>query len=453
MNNFGGTKLTPDEFGIALRQGRGTALMHVLSHGLEKIESLVLDACLENQAFDVQCEDHRAEWLYRMFKGAPEYGNFRRRIIAELYDMAETSSAEQLCELAALMARDGDDEAGQALRSFVWAQDFQDQESVFAVCGCHAIVSIDGLPALIEIARRYGRILQDDPTTFVEPLDVLIDGTNAYEVAFAELSLQVEGDAAIAAYVERERQERDRLLARDLESPEEKSARHERHRAEILEKFPLEQVLAAATEHDVARLKFYRFGRWCSEGDRSIVLQRLAIETDIETCLRLLWVLRHAAPPFIPERLWVLAMHDDVRIRDAALTALAHSDDPAVGEFGRKYLTQATFSAEDAAAIELFSRHYKPGDEQLIMNALSRLHPDDMDAHDVGMSIRVFARDNHAPSTAGILKWLYDTNPCTLCRADAVRLLVEEGCLSPAIALECRFDASSEIRDLVSTGP
>jgi len=451
MNNPGQTKLTPDEFRTALRQGRGTALMHVLSHGLEHIASFVLDACLEEQAFDLQCEDLRAGWLYRMFKGAPEHGVFRRRIIAELYDMAESSSAEQLCELAALMARDGDHEAAQALRSFVWAQDFESDGSMVSARGCHAIVSVDGLPALLDIARRYGRILQEDQDVFVDSLEALVDGAEAYERALAELNLRAKDDPAISAYVERERRERDTALAIDRESPEETSARRELYRAETLEKFPLEAVFAAAMRHETARFKFHQFGRWCSEGDLAAVLERLAVESDRETCLRLLWIFRNAAPPFIPERLWVLAMHDDVRIRDAALTALAHSDDPAVGAFGRKYLAQRTFSADDAAAIELFARHYQPGDETLIMDALGRLRPDEAEAHDVGMSIRRFAEDNHGPSIAPILHWLYETNPCTLCRAGAVRLLVDAGCLSSAVAQECQFDASGEIQDLVKT--
>jgi len=49
MNNPGQTKLTPDEFRTALRQGRGTALMHVLSHGLEHIASFEPDAKIIGQ--------------------------------------------------------------------------------------------------------------------------------------------------------------------------------------------------------------------------------------------------------------------------------------------------------------------------------------------------------------------------------------------------------------------
>jgi hypothetical protein len=442
-------KLNTGEFSKALCEGRGAALMHVMEHGLEGIEDLVLAACLEEQAYDAQCEGHRALWLYRMFKDAPEYAFFRQRIIAELADISEESSAEQLCELACLMAQSGDDMAGAALREFVWRQDFSGGDDVFAVYGCHAIASLDGLPAVIEIARRYGRILMGDPQAFLDTLDELVDGEDAYAKVFAELTLLAKTDQSIAAYVAREQDELDRRLKSAQEDAEVKAARKEQTRAEIREQFALDEVLSAARRHDKARGKFMRIGRW---GDKELltqVLGKLNVEPDIETCLRLLWIFRDATLPYVPERLWTLADHEDARLRDAALTALAHSDDPAVGEFGRQYLGRGSFCSENAAAIELLTRHYKAGDENLIMGVLAGLHPDETEAHEIGMSIRAFCQSNNLASTADILEWLYRTNPCTICRGHAVELLSATNSLSPEVTLECRFDASATTRALV----
>jgi hypothetical protein len=88
------------------------------------VAQAALSACLEEQAYDAQCEGHRAAWLYSMFKDAPEYDLFHRRFIAEFADMSEHTSVEQLCELASLMAIDGDTEMARVLRAFVWQQDF-----------------------------------------------------------------------------------------------------------------------------------------------------------------------------------------------------------------------------------------------------------------------------------------------------------------------------------------
>lgn len=442
-------KLDSHEFARWLREGRGKALMHVLAHGLGGVDEIVLKACLEEQAYDAQCEGHRAAWLYRMFKGAPEYEFFRRKIFAEFAEMSEDCSAEQLCELASLMALDGDTEAGTVLRSYVWGQDFLGGDGVFAVYGCHAIAALDGMPAIVEIARRYGRILLADPLAFLDTLDELTDGEEAYALAFAELTKLKEADSSVAAYLGREQEEIDRCLANARQGVAENAARLEQNRAEILEQFPLDQALAAARKHDKSRGKFVRFGRWSDGNSLAAVLGQLGVESDDETCLRLLWVFRNAAPPYIPERLWTLSEHHDARIRDAALTALAQVDDPAVGEFGRQFLRRGTFSSEDAAAIELFTKHYMPGDEDIILDVLNSLSPGETEAHDIGMSIRAFCKNNNLPSVAGILNWLYCTNPCTICRGHAVELLIESNSLSPETAMECRFDASSAVQDLV----
>lgn len=439
-------KLTRDEFTRSLRQGRGAALQHALVYGLNDVEDLVIKACLEEQAFDAQCEGNRASWLYRMFKDAPEYERFQARIVAEFDSMAEDSSAEQLCELAGRMARDGDEKAGQALRSFVWSQDFSGGESVF---GCHAVVSLDGLAAAIEIARRYGRILLGGSDAFLDTLDALTDSTEAYALIHAELKLLARTDPAIAAYVEREQQEIDRRLASDREGQEEKLVRKERYRAEVMAQLSVAQIIAAAERKDPNRGQFIRFGRWANEAQLNRALERLSVEADPEVCLRLLWIFGNTTPAYVCERMLTLALDHSLQIRDAAMTALGNAEDSSVGEFGRKFLRSGNYSAADAAVFELFTKHYKTGDESLIMQALSSLNPSDEDAHDIGMSLRGFCRRNNSPAIAPIVNWLHRTNPCTICRHEAVELLIEADCLDASLAFECQYDAKSATQELV----
>jgi hypothetical protein len=450
LNDLNVRKLPHAAFRQALAEGRGTALMHVLVHGLAGVEQLVLAACLTEQAYDTQCEGHRASWLYRMFGEAPEYDLFSRRIIAELKNMSEDSSAEQLCELARMMAMDGDEEAKSALRSFVWGQDFTSGDMA---AGCHAIALVDGLAAISEIARRYGRALLIYPHALVDSIEDLTDDPQACASAFAHLSRLAHTDAAIARYLERELQEMARCAANAQEAPTEKAARRERNRSDILTQFPLAEVFAAAERHENGKGRFLRFGRWSDDAARAAVLERLRVEPDIEVCLRLLWVFRRATPPLIPARLWDFAVHHDVRVRDAALTALGHVADRAVGEFGRRYLAERPFTADDASVIDLFSENYEAGDEDRIMQALAALQPDEEDAHYLGMSIRTFCNKHPSPGNAGMLHWLYRTNPCTLCRGDAIAHLAPFRCLSSDVERECRFDASEKVRALLRDYP
>lgn len=439
-------RLAPDDFARALRQGRGAAQLHVLSHGLEGVTDLVLAACLEDQAYDAQCEGDRAPWLYRMFKGSSEYALFQQKIIAELGQPSKDASIEQLCELLALMGRDGDQASGDALRKFFSGQIESQSEDWY---GRRAIVALDGFAAIVQIARRNGQLLQKYPYPSFDSLDDLVDGDDALAATLSDLQAHADGDADIAVYLHHQQQYIAERLAYQQQTPAQRLAREEASRVESLAKFSLEQVFDGATSHDRARGKFFRFGRLCSEADRIAVLDRLSIEADVGACLRLLWVFHAAAPPYIPARLWLLAEHPDPFVQDAALIALAQVRNPAVGEFGRRYLEREGFCAADASAIELFTQNYRAGDEEIILRSLNTLRPDEFEAHDIGMSIRAFGERHGGVIAAKILAWLYKTNPCTICRAHAIELMVDAGTLDPEVARECAFDAKSSVRELV----
>lgn len=440
------TRLSSEEFARALRQGRGAAPMHVKAHGLAGAENILLAACIEEQAYDAQCEGHRAEWLYAMFKAAPQYEFFQRQLIAALRNPPEDCSLEQLCELVALMAGDGDAAAGDALRTFYWSQD---SSEVVDASGAHALVRLDGLPALVAIARQNGALLQINPDAFIDSLEGLVDGEDALTVAVAELARHAQDDVAIAAYLRHEQGAIDESLSFRQASPEERLARRQKQDAEHLEKFSLDHVLAAAAQHDRGRGKFFRFGRLCGTEALKTVMQRLEDEPDIKCCLCLLWVFHDVAPPYLPVRLWQLAEHADPEVRDAALIALAQASDPAIGEFGRRWLARGSLDAKDAAVIELFARNYQAGDAARILAALEPLQTGEWEAHTIGFSIRYVGERNNSAETAGLLLWLYRTNPCTICRGHAVELLIESNCLPPEIAGECAFDAREAVRALV----
>lgn len=116
--------LDRDEFARALKQGRGAAYLHLQRHGLEGREDLLLKACLEDLAFDGQCEESRGYWLYEMIKAADARAWFAERILAAIADPGEDYSLRQLCSLCCGLAEDGDEDAARALKCFVLGQDF-----------------------------------------------------------------------------------------------------------------------------------------------------------------------------------------------------------------------------------------------------------------------------------------------------------------------------------------
>ena len=432
----GQIRLSRDEFAKALRDGRGAALLHALDFGLEGIEDLVQAACLRNPAFDSQCEGSRGQWLYRMFKDTDSLARISIAVLDGLRDESGKYSRDQLCELAQLMAGDGNTEAASALRVFVLGQEFSWEASQY---GCNSLVRVDGMPALIEIVRRYGNMLIADADHYVEDIDDLSKGAGLLPEAILALQELATRDQAIAAYMQDNARQKLRQ-ARISDQGEEE--RQNAIRAEFLSRHPLQSVLANAADAKGEYPSSYaRFGRFASADDMEIVFQRFISEGDPEICLRLLWVFNNGSLPRLDSRLWEFAEHEDDRLREAALTAIAGINDPAVGKYGRERLGLTG----NPIYIQLLTKNRRPGDEHGILHVLKMwTFDDDDDVHHRSYAVEAFCKENRSPAISDLLEWICTNNPCSICRNDAFEILVDLACPSPALVHECLHDADTD---------
>ncbi|ATQ77840.1 hypothetical protein CR152_27555 [Massilia violaceinigra] len=443
------TNLSRDAFAVALRHGRGAAVLHVQEHGLDGVEDLVLAACLENQCYDRQCEGSRAAWMFGFYKGTPAYGRFAEAILTAMSQSTDDYDSDQQRELASLMGRDGDLEAAAALRAHVWGQTF----SADQVLGAGAIRDLDGLPAIVEIARRLGKVLQQDPGAWVDSLHFLVDETFPFDDVFAELKRVAAGDEAVAAYVGKEEAERVAGNNRPDWSTEDPAASAKRRAEEFMQDNPLDAILAASTSKSGGRGRFMQFGRWASKEDLNRILARLRIESEPEACEKLLCVFRKRPLPCLDESVWALASHSSADVRNAAAVALSHTSDPRVRNLALERLGDPGFSSDYSEELDLFKSNYQPGDETLILAALERQTVDGKEAHYLGSSAIDVCSSVDSPALAGVAEWVYRTNPCGICRQRAVEKLQEWNRLPPHIAAECRHDALEDLRELMREQP
>ncbi|CUI08837.1 hypothetical protein [Massilia antarctica] len=443
------TKLSRESFALALRHGRGAAAMHVRAHGLDGVDDLVLAACLENQTYDRQCEGSRAAWIYSLFKGTPAYPRFAAAILTAVASSTDDDDGDQQRELASLMGRDGHLEAAAALRACVWGQTF----SADRVLGAVPIRNLDGIPPIVEIARRLGKVLRQDPGAWVDSLYSLIDDPFPFDEVFAELKRVAAGDEAVAAYVAKEEAER---LASDNRPDwpnDDPAARAKRRGEEFMRDNPLETILAACMNKSGGRGRFLQFGRWASEDDLSRILDRLRVESEPETCKKLLWVFRRRALPCLDERVFALASHGSTGVRNAAAVALSHTSDARIRKLALERLNDPDFSSEYSEELDLFKNNYQSGDETLILAVLERQRVDGDEAHYLGTCAIDVCNSVDSPALAGVAEWVYRTNPCAICRQHAVEKLQEWKRLPPHIAAECRYDALENLRNLVREQP
>lgn len=439
-------KLAKHEFAAALKRGQGRALQHVRKHGLSEVGDLVLESCLKNPAYDRQCEGSRAAWLFRMFKGSGDYDRFSAAIRSALSAFptdGDSYDLEHLCELAVLMAQAGDQAAATVLRSRVLAQPLSWANSVH---GCQPLVALDGVPAVIALARRFGQLLIEDPDERPPSVDYLTDELNILDSAMQELLRLAEIDADIKRYLDNEEVYAARERESQKKSPEE-------WRQEGRERFRKEHTLEGIL-NDASRGvgeypgRYMRFGKYATDDELKIVLQRLVEETQETVCLRLLWIFRRTPLPELHPRIWQLADSTDDALRYAATEALAQSHDSRVGELGRSKLRSGAFTARDFDTLDLLIRNYQPQDEQLILSVLAPLAPDQDEAHSLGSSLLNICDENAACTSLEMLKWVYDFTPCTICRYAAVKQMAGMGRVPSDIIAECLDDADEDLRDL-----
>jgi len=333
-------RLSSEEFESALQRGLGRTFLYVREYGLEDVADLLLEACLHDQAYDPQCEDSRAKWLLDMFQGTPEHKRFASSILTAVATETDTHDLMQLCELAALMATRGDEEAHSALLSRVMKQSAGTDDNWV---GASELVSLEGVDAVVRLARNYGKLLLEDSEEEPPPLAHLYEDEIPIEArkTLEELSSV---DSKIRAYMEYN-------LRDEAHDPYSK----EKHRERIRREYPLQKILEdAAAEVGEYPGYYLSFGRAATQEELKTVFNRLIAEKNEQVCLRLLWVFRRVEMPSIHPRLWEFVKSSNEQLRNAAFTDLAQINDLSVGEFARQKLRSGDSIEENTELLLIF---------------------------------------------------------------------------------------------------
>jgi hypothetical protein len=432
-----------EQFAQSLRHGRGSAMQYVQQHGLAGVADDVLAACLQNQAYDPQCEGSRAPWLYSMFRDTPEYPRFAAAICAALeVERDNHHDLLQLIRLARVMAQAGDQVAAQALRRRFSPQVMQIEDAAWYE-GARALIELDGVAMIVRLGRYLGQCLASEETD-LPTLDSLLDGFEIADEGESILRQLAADDQAIRRYLVFTDAAREcARLQEEVPLERRQQERHARTRRELT----LEGILAAAGRaEDQIPGRYMRFGRSATLEELHTVLQCLETESRDEVCLRLLWVFRRTPLPVLTPKVWACVRRSPGKLSDAALTALGQTRHADIACFAREALRGRHLAEEDAALLELFVFNYAAGDAALIHAALQSACTDENTLHAMGHSLLSLCKENPVTEIAPLLVWIYEQTPCTICRYSAVKLMVDQNSLPPSIAEECCEDADEDIR-------
>ena len=152
--------------------------------------------------------------------------------------------------------------------------------------------------------------------------------------------------------------------------------------------------------------------------------------------------------PSDPGKLLELALSSDTELARTAGRALANVANPSVRDLAFRLIESRATSGD--FAIAMLDRNFQPGDHEIALRWFEN-ETDRDERHRMEMDLKEFCR-HHPDSVAErpVLLSLYENGPCSFCREDVVRRLIELDALSPELRRECEFDANEDIRQLVA---
>ncbi|NLF09760.1 MAG: hypothetical protein GX594_17540 [Pirellulaceae bacterium] len=426
-------RLTQDQFRDALRKGFGRAVLHVRDFGATGLEDDIAHACTTSLVYDAQCEGTRGEWLHEIVKLAGLVEMIAPLVVDKLRRSStpeEFWDVGQLCVLASMFAQEGHKYSRDVLYDKFDRQEF----SSTWLCGI-PIMNVDGLQGFLYIAKVVGNSLCNEPD-YWEDTYLLTEayerfGRETVRDALAAQAKTCESTQKYLDYIQKvEQQKADRKNQgpRPLESVETVLATIEA----ALDKYP-------------HRLKYW--GRRASEGDVAVVFDRMLTESRPEQLRRYLCVFGLREMPRLAPQILELAIRAEGKLLDATIDALSVFQTTKVRNLGLRMFQE---TPPRLNAIKLFAKNYEPGDFALMESALTMEGDSDV-LHRIGLDLLSVVSEAKAPELAGCLRWLYEYGPCSMCRENAVRYMVETKTIRQELIDECHWDCCDDTRELVKT--
>lgn len=429
--------MTVEGFNDSLQKGMGRAFLYVRDHGDEGVMQDILHHCVHNSCYDSQVEDRRAEWLLSIIEmtDSPEF--YADSVIGSLYEAEEFWDVSQIFDLCSRLAQRGNKKARDALYRKFDLQEFNE-----SYLGGDEIVAVDGLDGLLHVAKVIGKRLLDDED-YWDSGSIYSDACQQYgksvvEELFLELS---QNDASIAAFVNEAVESEESVDSSSKETPAERRRRM----------YPIERILSDVEEGKGAYPGYYRmFGRYATDDEVDAVYTKFIAEEREEQLLRYMWIFRRRKIPELSEKLLKLAKSEVEELRLAAISVLKNIEHPAVRALALE-LCGTEQQLPVISAVKLFVENYQDGDSSYIETILNDQENENT-LHWGGMDvINVFER-NPLKELAKCLLWVYEKTPCTHCREQAVKLLIDNKLLPSDVLYECQYDCVEDIRVMAHKG-
>lgn len=433
-------------FAAALHHGLGRALLQLNVSVDPEMQSLVLDACLNNHAYDPQIEGPRTDYLLESAVLAGLELDLVPHLLKALYqvneDIEDHWSLQQRVNLLATLSRQGQQNAVEALRTLYVER--QEHEGPLLELLEEASLEVDGAAGLLRVVRDRARRSGGEPDVQDNELLQLAASTLAPAV-LSETLREARSTPAVRAYL-------DTLEAHEARARQERGNRQTSFSAPI-EYTAARQVLQNALERNAFSLPLSFLSFRLTEAARGKLARDLEEEPDPDTVRHLLSAFARGAFPFPgpPARLLALARHPDDRVAERALMALGHVQHTDVRALAIELL--ASSGPLQLLSAQLLRLNFEAGDERLLRRVLEQAdHSDDDLWQAFCRQVWEVAERHSTPAMLSLLAQTYPKQPCSHCRCEALELLVTHAAVPAWLQREAQLDAHVETRHRFASG-
>lgn len=407
---------------------RGTGETHLLMKANPNIDfsSDIIKAALTNLSYDNQSEGSRADYVFELIELSNQKEKIRQVILKALStERQDTWALDQLFDLAAKFAIQGDKEAKKAIYKRYYKKTIQGSEGV----GQDAIIEIDGLEGLKHIAETKGKVISKDPEEWEDSWTVdYFQEQNPTIKVYNELEKASKSNEYIKTYLDTIKKHKAKFQKRE----------RPKYNYQIVTEKINSKVIVPLPPAGAKEL---------SKTDIKKLADDFLKETDRLKLEKYMRVFDRVKFPYDYQPLLELAKgknKKDDRLVEYATGALKYFSGADIREFAIEKLKKVKIPSD---YMDLLVSNYKKGDFKLLTEIVARCK-NEHDIHSLVYGYINIYQANKTKECKEPLEAIYDKLTCGIHRADIIKILIDNDVLSNRLKSEIKFDSNDEIRKL-----
>jgi hypothetical protein len=408
---------------------RGTGETHLLMKANPNIDfsNDIIKAALTNLSYDNQSEGSRANYVFELIELSKQKEKIRQTILKALStERQDTWALDQLFDLAAKFAIQGDKEAKKAIYKRYYKKTIQGSEWV----GQDAIIEIDGLEGIKHIAETKGKLISKDSEEWEDSWTVdYFQEQNPTINVYRELEKASKSNVYIKTYLDTIKKHKVKF---------QKSERTKYNYQIVTERINSKVIVPLPPSGAIDLLK----------KDIKKLADDFLKETDRLKLEKYMRVFDRVKYPYDYQPLLRLAKSKnkkDDRLVEYAAGTLKYFSGANIREFAIEKLKKVKIPSD---YLDLLVSNYKKGDYKLLTEIVGRCK-NDHDIHNIVYGYINIYQANKTKECKDPLEAIYEKLTCGIHRADIIKILIENKVLSTRLKNEIKFDCNEEIRKLI----